>query len=149
MRLRPLALLCALGLPLLAGCAARIVDPAQPGYDRSAFTIEDYKTYKLDNPNLPRSFAYDCEAYFPLLIRKGMPRRDVEHILVQSGGARATTIKPATVRYAFVYGTFWSNTFLDIDIAYDKSGKVDRLTCREKTHTPPRTETQPPKEKRS
>lgn len=130
-----LPLCCAV---LLAGCHVRVVDPANPAYDRSTFTLDDYKTYRLNNPSLPRSFVNSCEAYFPLLIRKGMSRAETETILVTRGGAMTRKLSPRKTRYTFVEENIWATQYLDIDITYTKAGKVDMLTCMDDTQTPPK-----------
>lgn len=123
-----LSVLAAACLLAAAGCATRVVDPADPAYDRHAFTLADYKTYRQNNPNTHRSFAQSCEAYFPLLIRKGMTRKEAEHILVTSGGA-VKTRRDGKTRYAFKDKEFLSTLTVDVYVTYDKRGKVDMLTC--------------------
>lgn len=123
-----LPVLAAACLLAVAGCAARVVDPADPAYDRHGFTLADYKTYRQNNPNTHRSFAQSCEAYFPLLIRKGMARKEAEQILVKSGGAEKT-LRDGKTRYAFKDKEFLSTLTVDVYVTYDKRGKVDMLTC--------------------
>ncbi len=138
MRLPPFAFAAIICLTLMSGCTVRVVDPANPAYDRSTFTLADYKTYRQNNPNLPRSFVNDCEAYFPLLIRKGMTRQETENILVKNAGAMQRKLKGNTVRYTFIDDGLWATDYLDIDITYTKAGKVDMLTCTDDTQTPPK-----------
>lgn len=132
------SLLAACCAVFMTGCAVRVVDPAHPAYDRSTFTLSDYKTYRQNNPGLPRSFVNSCEAYFPLLIRKGMSRSEAEAILVKSGGAAMRKLQPRKTRYTFTEDNIWATQYLDIDITYTKVGKVDMLTCIDDTQTPPK-----------
>lgn len=134
----PALLLAAAGLMLVSGCAVRVVDPAHPAYDRSTFTLADYKTYRQNNPSLPRSFVNDCEAYFPLLIRKGMTKQETEAILVKNAGAMYRKLKGNAVRYTFIDDGLWATDYLDIDVTYTKANKVDMLTCHDDTQTPPK-----------
>lgn len=138
MRLPLFTLLAAAGLILVSACAVRVVDPANPAYDRSTFTLADYKTYRQNNPGLPRSFGNDCEAYFPLLIRKGMGKQETESILVKNAGAMTRKMKGNTVRYTFIDDGLWATDYLDIDVTYTKGNKVDMLACNDDTQTPPK-----------